>query len=249
MSPSTRLRKTTPAPRPAHRARLLRSAAILCGTLGAAQALAAPTASSTKATPTATQASSTPPQLQLSPAAQGTIGNAPSFTALSEVRRIASAKLAALNKTAIPTSAEPTSLTISLDTQAPGSTLDLMGPDYVKLSPYKHATFKTTMATVFRPERPRVELTVAVQAAQLYVLDCVITGVGSGHHRLEFAGAGARLATVETRANSATRGRFLVTYLAERAGELRLALQGHLVDGDDYSWSFGGCRVTPVPYR
>ncbi|MDX2054873.1 MAG: hypothetical protein SFV15_20890 [Polyangiaceae bacterium] len=232
------------------RGRVLRSTIIACATLGGAQALAAPSASGTKATPTApaTPVPAQQTQPQLSPDAQRTLSTPPAFTSLAEVRKIANARLASLQKTAAPASAPALALTISLETQAPGSSLELFRPERVKLSPYKSVSFKSTVEASFRPERPRVEVTLSVEPSRLYVLDCPITGVGGGHHRLEFAATGSRFSTVETRANSARLGRFMVTYLAERAGELRLTLQGHIVDGEEYTWGFGGCRVTPVPY-
>lgn len=130
---------------------------------------------------------------------------------------------------------------------AGGSKLELFKASYVTYgSGEPRAYFKSTMSTDFVADAPRVEVTFPVHASNLYVLDCPISGSGDGHYRVSFAPSGAGFAIRDTHPRAGLR--MLATYLADRDGEVRVALEGHTLDGEDYLWVFAGCRLSTIAY-
>ena len=169
------------------------------------------------------------------------------FQPSAEVLKLANTQLSAAKKTAKPIAGEAPSITINMPSQPGGAVLDFMKASFVSFgSGEPRAYFKSTVATDFVAEAPRVEVTFPARASNLYVVDCPINGVGDGHYRLSFAPTGAVFGVRETRAKVGAR--MIATFLADRDGQVRVAFEGHLVDGEDYLWGFGGCRLTTIAY-
>ena len=140
----------------------------------------------------------------------------------------------------------PPPINASFTQQPEGVTVDLFSPWWVHFANNQapaDVSFHANTVPTFDANKGHAGVQFRATAGNLYVVECPITGGPTAMYRQTIHPAGGAPPVIESK------GAGPVAYLATANVVIDVDVQGHLLDGEDYSWNFKGCRITTFSYQ
>lgn len=170
------------------------------------------------------------------------------FLPAAELQKAAAA-MALANKKALtaPPAASPPSYEVTFASQPEGMRLYAVNPWLLQGEGNRiSVTVHANMVPTFNKDKGYAGIEILAKAGTIYAVDCPARYGPRPMYRIT-VGRGPS-ATVRFEPAPSVANTTVITHLATRDEILTIDVQGHLLDGEDYAWSFEGCKVTTFQY-